>query len=70
MIDANSSATEIVIREPSGERANDSVIPSREKPPTVRRVEIVSRPGMHVREEVPFYTGSRRDVADIVAVLP
>ena len=24
----------------------------------------------HVREEVPFYTGTRRDVADLVAALP
>jgi chlorite dismutase len=24
----------------------------------------------HVREEVPFYTGPRRDIADLVAVLP
>ena len=24
----------------------------------------------HVREEVPFYTGSRRDTADLVAALP
>jgi chlorite dismutase len=24
----------------------------------------------HVREEVPFYTGTRRSVAEIVSVLP
>jgi hydrogen peroxide-dependent heme synthase len=29
-----------------------------------------SRARRHVREEVPFYTGRRRDIADIVATLP
>ena len=29
-----------------------------------------SRARMHVREEVPFYTGTRRSVAEIVSVLP
>jgi hydrogen peroxide-dependent heme synthase len=29
-----------------------------------------SRARLHVREEVPFYTGTRRDVADLVSRLP
>ncbi len=29
-----------------------------------------SRARRHVREEVPFYTGRRRDIADIIATLP
>jgi peroxiredoxin len=29
-----------------------------------------SRARRHVREEVPFYTGRRRDIADLVANLP
>jgi chlorite dismutase len=29
-----------------------------------------SRARRHVREEIPFYTGRRRDIADIVATLP
>jgi chlorite dismutase len=29
-----------------------------------------SRARMHVREEVPFYTGRRLSVADLVATLP
>jgi hydrogen peroxide-dependent heme synthase len=29
-----------------------------------------SRARMHVREEIPFYTGRRRDIADIIATLP
>ena len=29
-----------------------------------------ARARLHVREEIPFYTGRRRDIADIVATLP
>jgi chlorite dismutase len=29
-----------------------------------------SRARRHVREEIPFYTGRRRDIADIIATLP
>ena len=29
-----------------------------------------SRARLHVREEIPFYTGRRRDIADIIATLP
>jgi chlorite dismutase len=29
-----------------------------------------SRARRHVREEVPFFTGPRRDVSDLVAQLP
>ena len=29
-----------------------------------------STPGRHVREEVPFYTGVRKPVAELVADLP
>jgi len=29
-----------------------------------------SRARRHVREEVPFYTGRRRSIAEIVAALP
>ena len=29
-----------------------------------------SRARLHVREELPFYTGRRRPVADLVAALP
>jgi peroxiredoxin len=29
-----------------------------------------ARARMHVREEIPFYTGRRRDIADIIATLP
>jgi hydrogen peroxide-dependent heme synthase len=29
-----------------------------------------SQARLHVREEVPFYTGRRRELADLVAALP
>jgi len=29
-----------------------------------------SKARMHVREEIPFYTGRRREIADFVADLP